>query len=98
MSNISKSQRTQVIEILRQFLPKDIQVYAYGSRVTGKARTYSDLDIAIKGNEPLSFELLGQLKEAFSESDLPFMVDLIDLNAISTEFFDSIRDDLEPVY
>ena len=66
-----------VRDILRRFVP-DRNVWVFGSRVTGKARRYSDLDLAVIGDRPLPPLTLRALKEAFEESDLPFRVDTLD--------------------
>jgi len=66
-----------VLDILEQHVP-DRTVWAFGSRVTGKARPYSDLDLVIMGKNPLSFALMADLVEAFDQSDLPFKVDIVD--------------------
>jgi len=62
-----------VRDILHRFVP-DRSVWAFGSRVTGKARRYSDLDLVVMGDRPLPSLTLHALKEAFEESDLPFRV------------------------
>ncbi|MCL6591561.1 MAG: nucleotidyltransferase domain-containing protein [Firmicutes bacterium] len=77
-------------EDLRQYLP-GYEVWAFGSRVTGKAKRYSDLDLAVISNHPLDFGLLGEIRDAFSESDLPFKVDLVDWAATSPEFREIIK-------
>lgn len=63
--------------ILRDHLPTHI-VWAFGSRTKATARKHSDLDIAIISETPLSFTQLGAIQEAFSDSDLPFRVDVVD--------------------
>lgn len=77
--------RAMVAEILRKLVPGR-EVRAFGSRVTGKARTYSDLDLVIMGSQPLSLSLLAALRDAFSESDLPFRVDIVDWATTSSTF------------
>ena len=58
------------------------QFYAFGSRVIGDAaarqrvKPHSDLDLAIVG-EPLPLEQLFALRDAFSQSDLPMRVDIV---------------------
>jgi type I restriction enzyme S subunit len=71
--------------ILRQIVP-DARAWAFGSRASGAAKPFSDLDLALEGEEPLTSSELAQLKTAFSESDLPIKVDVVDLNSISAEF------------
>lgn len=74
-----------VQRILQQYL-SGYPVWAFGSRVSGPCKPYSDLDLAIVGTQPLSFALLAEVAEAFSESDLPWKVDLIDWSTTSQAF------------
>jgi predicted nucleotidyltransferase len=39
---------------------------------------HSDLDLVIRADKPLTLLHLANLSEAFSESDLPFKVDVVD--------------------
>jgi len=66
-----------VLRILAGHVPER-EVRAFGSRVSGTARDFSDLNLAILGDEPLPATVLADLQEAFRESDLPFKVDVID--------------------
>jgi type I restriction enzyme S subunit len=66
-----------VADILRRLAP-DYEVWAFGSRATGRAKPYSDLDLALVSDRPLPLDLTARLAEAFSESDLPWKVDLVD--------------------
>ncbi len=77
------------IQIVQDILSKQVAertVIAFGSRVTNKYKLHSDLDICVMGSEPLSLGQLSALKEAFSESDLPIRVDVVDWATISPEF------------
>jgi len=66
--------------------------YAFGSRAKGTARELSDLDLAFSDEIPLN--ILANLDEEFTESDLPFKVDIINLNNISPAFYETIKNDL----
>ena len=68
--------------------------YFYGSRVRGDFRPLSDLDIMIKGKTPVCPDDFEALKEAFDSSDLPYIVNLVDFNNISDEFYQMIKNDL----
>ena len=74
-----------VRRVLRQYVP-DREVIAFGSRVTGTAQEYSDLDLAIMGEKPMPLSTAAALDDALSESDLPFMVDVVDW-ALTKEHF-----------
>lgn len=78
-----------VREILKKYIP-DRQVLAFGSRVNGKARKYSDLDLVVMGETPLSLSTLATLAEAFSESPLPFKVDVVDWATTKENFREEI--------
>ncbi|MDK4525326.1 nucleotidyltransferase domain-containing protein [Kingella kingae] len=51
--NISPDEWQIVQTILRQHIPQRT-VWAFGSRVNGKAKPYSDLDLAVLGDTSLS--------------------------------------------
>jgi len=67
-----------VREILSKHLPPGVTVRVFGSRAKGAPKPYSDLDLALKGDDRLTLAVLADLAEAFSESDLPFKVDVVD--------------------
>jgi len=73
-------------KIIKEILTLPCGVYIFGSRVTGKQKKFSDLDICLKSEEAIPIEVIASLKESFSNSDLPYMVDLIDYQTISPEF------------
>lgn len=69
----------QVKIILKQWVP-NMEIWAYGSRVNGHCHDASDLDLVVHNpgcpHQPI--EHLAQLKQAFKDSDLPMIVDLMD--------------------
>mgnify|MGYP004716937187 CR=1 FL=1 len=83
--DITPEERAIVLRILNEIVP-DREVRAFGSRVTGKAKPFSDLDLAIMGDEPLSLETRVRLEEAFSESELPWKVDVLDWALANADF------------
>jgi uncharacterized protein len=70
--------RRLVLNILRANVPESAKAWVFGSRATGRARRYSDLDMAIDAGRRLSLDEIARLREAFSDSDLPYKVDLVD--------------------
>ena len=75
---------------LRCHVP-DREVLAFGSRATWTAKDYSDLDLAVMGEEPLSLRTVSALDEALGDSDLPFKVDVVDWARIDDAFRSVIR-------
>jgi predicted nucleotidyltransferase len=73
------------LEIVKAILSKyDYEFYIFGSRITDKAKKFSDLDLFYKDNIPLRDIFL--IEEEFEESNLPYKVDLIDYNSCDKEF------------
>ena len=58
----------------------------FGSRVLGTPHRYSDLDLCIDISVPMDLAQWAQLEDVFSESDLPFKIDLVDYHRITPEF------------
>jgi predicted nucleotidyltransferase len=79
--------------VLRQYLPTDARAFVFGSRAHGGARQYSDLDLALEWDQPLGLDLIGQIAEALSESDLPYKVDIVDLATVDPAFRERVATD-----
>jgi predicted nucleotidyltransferase len=82
---ITPEQWQIVAAILQKHVP-DKEVWAFGSRATHTEKPYSDLDLAIISDTGLSLSLLAAIEHDFSESDLPFKVDVVDWVAIGSVF------------
>ncbi len=79
-----------VKDILKHSIPGH-HVLVFGSRATSSFKPHSDLDLCILGNKPISFKQLAELREEFSESDLPIRVDIVDWATLSLQFRDIIK-------
>lgn len=89
--SVSAAQWFIVQGILEAHIPQR-EVWAFGSRVKGPVKAYSDLDIAVMGDTPLSIAKAADLAQAFSESDLPFKVDIVLWSETSDNFRRVITD------
>jgi len=89
---LSASDWQEVQRILSQELPY-AEVWAFGSRARRSAKPYSDLDLVIVQERPLSLETLAKLHHAFDASDLTIRVDLVDWASISESFRNIIAQD-----
>lgn len=74
-----------VRDILRKHVPRH-EVWAFGSRAKWTAKEYSDLDLAVIGDEPLPLAVSAALADELSESDLPWKVDVVDWATTKPEF------------
>ena len=82
---VNDADLAEVRRILRENLP-GWEVRAFGSRVTGQAKPWSDLDLVVMAPTRIHWNELGRIKEIFQESELPFRVDLLDWNDLYPAF------------
>ncbi|MGK5082235.1 nucleotidyltransferase domain-containing protein [Bdellovibrionota bacterium FG-1] len=88
---IASDQKKLIIDLVLKYFPH-ARLIAFGSRISGDAGTYSDLDLALdQGGAPLALTELSQVEEDLSNGDIPFKVDLVDFNRCSAEFQQIIR-------
>ena len=83
----------QVLEsLLRKHLP-DVEVWAYGSRVTGRSHDGSDLDLVLRGPglEKIPVGQLADFEEAVRESNIPFLVEARDWARLPERFHREIE-------
>lgn len=84
--HIDAADLEKVLGILRAHVP-ECEVWAFGSRVHGRnLKRFSDLDLVTITEMPLDPLRLADLKEAFTESDLPFKVDVLDWSITNERF------------
>jgi predicted nucleotidyltransferase len=92
--NLSQAELAIVRAILGTRLPQGTRAWVFGSRATAAAQRYSDLDLALEGEKRLSPDVLGDIAEALSESDLPYKVDVVDLRSVDPTFRAIIEPDM----
>jgi predicted nucleotidyltransferase len=92
--DLSREDLAILLRVLRDHLPPDTEVWAFGSRTRGEARRYSDLDLAVRGGTALNADMLGRLRDALSESDLTIKVDVVDLRTVDRAFQRIIEDQM----
>lgn len=87
-------QRAIVLDILRTHAAA-YEVWAFGSRARadGRVKPYSDLDLAIITDTPLTIAQGAALADAFEYSDLPWRVDVVDWACVDTAFRSIIERD-----
>ena len=79
--------KKDVCALLRTFVPA-AQVWAYGSRISGKAHEGSDLDLVLRNPSALDnpSSEIDRLRTAFRESDIPILIDVHDWALLPEEF------------
>ena len=89
------------LETVRRLLHEHapgLEVRVFGSRLSWTARGTSDLDLALMTNEPLDIGRMTALKAAFTESNLPFRVDIVDWASTSESFRKVIEEESVVLY
>ena len=72
--DLPRRYRDQLEALLGEHVP-GVEAWAYGSRVNGRSRDVSDLDLVLRGPglEPLGYEYV-ELVEALEQSNIPILV------------------------
>ncbi|MEK7525847.1 MAG: nucleotidyltransferase domain-containing protein [Patescibacteria group bacterium] len=79
--------RNRLKDTVFQFLnPDSVTVFVFGSRASGLASKFSDVDLGIKSKEPIPVGTVSDIEEAFENSDLPYGVDIVDFSKVSDKF------------
>jgi predicted nucleotidyltransferase len=83
--DLSETEWNIVNAVLHKHVP-DRTVWAFGSRAKWAAKAYSDLDLAVVGEQAMGLDLRSALAEDFAQSDLPYKVDVVDWATTSETF------------
>lgn len=59
------------------------ELWVFGSRATGHARPFSDLDLLVSKPVSLTWLQRADLRDAFESSELPFKVDGVEVSGLS---------------
>ena len=92
--HLQPKHREVLAELLREHLP-DVEVWAYGSRVSEKSHDGSDLDLVLRGPGLAEIPIghLGDFEEAVQESTIPFLVEARDWARLPERFHREIERD-----
>lgn len=72
--------------VLNQIDQSKFAVFLFGSRATGQASKYSDIDIGILGKDKFSLQSIFKIKNILDEKDMPYKIDIIDFNRVDENF------------
>lgn len=86
--DLSQEELEEVLSILKQHVPECV-VWAYGSRVKGINHAASDLDLVVIDVSD-KHQLVG-LKQAFQESNLAILVDVMDWERLPEAYREEIQ-------
>ena len=78
----------EIRSIIRKHLPDPAyKIFIFGSRAEGdKHRKFSDVDVGVLGPTPLEFMTKFNLEEDLENSNIPYIVDVIDFSKVNPKF------------
>lgn len=90
--NLKPEHLIMVRKILVKYVP-EAEAWVYGSRVDGDAHDASDLDLVVRNPDNLTLPLknINELKDAFAESNLPILIDILDWARLPDSFHERIE-------
>lgn len=72
------------VRAIVESVPSGAEVRVFGSRATGRARPFSDLDMLFAQPARLTWLQRVDLRDLFEASDLPFRVDVVETEALAS--------------
>lgn len=94
--DLSPAQRLLLRQVLNSVLP-EARVVVFGSRVTGRARPHSDLDLLVLDPPRLSWQQRADLEDALEASELPFRTDVVEAENLATDLRERIESEAQPL-
>ncbi len=91
--DVSPKEYQIISDILIKYLPKDVQVFVFGSRAKNQTKFNSDLDLAIKSKIKIDQKTIYNLKEDLIDAPIAYKIDILDLNDIDEDFKKTIEPD-----
>jgi len=87
MLQLEEKHLNTVRQIVEQHVDARVwQPIIFGSRASGNASKYSDIDIGFLGPRPMSQQVLYRVMDDLEESDLPYKVDVVDFFEVEEDF------------
>ena len=93
---LSPAQQVLVRKLVDSVLPGAC-MSVFGSRATGRARPFSDLDLLFIEPARLTWAQRADLRDAFEASALPFGVDLVELDGLAESMRQRVLAEARPL-
>ena len=83
MSNqLDEKIKQKIIAVISALMP-DVKIYLFGSRARGTNKPMADIDIALDGGKELSRADVDEIKSMFKESNIMYVIDVVDFYSIT---------------
>jgi len=84
--------KSKIIAVLNALVP-EAKIYLYGSRAKGTHAQWSDIDLALDAGCKLDQLEVGEARDMLEASNMPYKVDVVDINSVSQNLRDEILKD-----
>ena len=91
-TTIDKAIQEKIVDIISALIP-NAKIYLFGSRARGTHSKWSDIDLALDTGKPLTNTNIDEVKSVLAATNIPYKVDVLDFQSVSTEMQTSIRRD-----
>ena len=96
MPALDEAQR-RVVRAIVADAKVDARLFVFGSRATGAARPFSDLDLLLEVGAALTWQQRAALRDGFEASDLPFRVDIVTVDELAASFRERVMRERVPL-
>lgn len=82
-----KQFKADILNIIKKYIILDeYKIFIFGSRVLGTADERSDIDVGIKGKNPIDLSVMSSIKEDIDNLPILYTVDFVDFSNTSNDF------------
>ncbi len=74
------------------------KVFLFGSRASGKAKTRSDFDVGVYGENPLPIKTFFAIEDALDDLPTLHRIDWVDFNRVDQQFRERAMQQIEILY
>lgn len=92
--------KAMIANVMRKFSPQlsGHRVVLFGSRAGGKARTRSDFDVGVIGDEPLPVKVFYEIDDMLENLPTLYRIDWVDLNNAAPSLRERALENAEVIY
>lgn len=96
MLNVKKKHLEEMERIFGEYCP-NAEIWAFGSRIKNESHSGSDLDLTVKSFHEEN-KTVSELRELLNDSDIPFLIEILDFGKIPKSFQDEILKDYVRIF
>jgi uncharacterized protein len=81
-----------IIKIIKKYIPES-KIYLFGSRARKTHSEGADIDLAVDTEKQIDFHLIEKIKDEIENKNIPFFVDIVDLQRADENFKSEVKRD-----